>query len=90
MSLSYIFVNGDFLAAKDAAILTSDLGLHRAYGVFDYFTYEHGQNIYLDDYLDRLYSSIQLANLTIPWNRTQLIEHIDDLYALNKTALCNM
>jgi branched-chain amino acid aminotransferase len=90
MSLPYAFVNGEITLLTNASISVTDLSIQRGYGVFDYFNYAYGTNNAIDLYLDRLYNSAEKAYLSIPYDRSQLLSHINVLYRKNNVELCNM
>lgn len=85
MSVNYVLINDDFVLKEDAKILISDLSVQRGYGVFDFFKTIHGEPVFLDDHLDRLYASAAEMYLTVPFNRDGLKEIIRQL--MNKNDL---
>lgn len=89
MTLPYVFLNGDIRILDLTTLHISDLSIHRGYGVFDYFNYDYGQNPYLTDYLDRLYSSLSMAHLKIDLDRHAITQIIQEIYTQNETELCN-
>lgn len=90
MTLPFAYLNDQITATAESNINVTDLSIQRGYGIFDYFCYHNGHNTHLDQYFDRLYTSIQLANLSITPNRSKLKAIIDELYAKNKVVKANM
>ena len=58
-----------------------DLGLIRAYGVFDYLRTYHQKPFRLSDYLDRFERSAGLLGMELPTDRTTLSELVQELIA---------
>jgi len=67
-------VNGRFVAEKRASVSVSDLGLLRAYGVFDYTRTYNREPFRLMDHLRRLEHSANAIELDLPWSRKELAE----------------
>lgn len=84
------FVNGSFVPEEQAQLHITDLGLLRAYGIFDFFRAMDGQPIFQEDHLDRFERSAELMGLTIPASREQLREIIAELIRLNPHALLGL
>jgi branched-chain amino acid aminotransferase len=76
------YLNNRFIAYNDARLHISDVGLQRGFGIFDYFIELNGKIPFLEDYLDRFYTSARLLNLDVPMERTLLKEKI--FYLLNE------
>ncbi len=85
--MDYYFLNHQILPADEARLHVSDLGLLRAYGIFDYFRAIEGQPVFLEDHLDRFERSAQLLGLTIPLSREALRNLVDELARLNPHPL---
>jgi len=74
------FINSTFYPDQDAAAFPyNDLGLHRAFAVFDYCRTRHGVPFKLDRYLDRFYSSAKQLGLTVPVGRECIQERVRTL-----------
>lgn len=78
------FINNRFQPFPEASLHISDLGLQRGYSIFDYFLEIDTRVPFLDDYLDRFYSSAKLLNLEVPLTRDLLKEKIGYLLQQNK------
>lgn len=83
-SSNYCYFNGDLVRYKDLQIHASDLQFQRGYGVFDFFRCRNGYVPWLEDYTDRLYNSIKLANIQVELDRDQFFTVINDLQEKNK------
>ncbi len=81
---SLCYFNNRFLDYSDARFHISDLGLQRGYSIFDYFLEMENRIPFLDDYLDRFYTSAKLLNLEVPITRDLLKEKITYLLQHNK------
>jgi branched-subunit amino acid aminotransferase/4-amino-4-deoxychorismate lyase len=78
------YLNNRFLPYSEAHLHISDLGLQRGYSIFDYFLEIDGRTPFINDYLDRFYTSAELLHLTVPLNRDLLKEKIAYLLEQNK------
>jgi len=78
------YINNRFQPFPEASLHISDLGLQRGYSIFDYFLEIDGRIPFLDDYLDRFYSSAKLLNLEVPLTRDLLKDKIGYLLQQNK------
>ncbi len=70
------FINNRFLPYSEARLHVSDIGLQRGFGIFDYFLETQGRIPFLEDYLDRFYTSAELLHLAVPLERELLKEKI--------------
>jgi branched-chain amino acid aminotransferase len=68
------YVNGRFVPENHASIRVSDLGLLRAYGVFDFTRTYDREPFRLIDHLERLEHSARAIELDLPWRRKELTE----------------
>ena len=74
MTESIFYVNGRFVTESQASIRVSDLGLVRAYGVFDFMITYNREPFRLRDHLQRLQNSARMIELDLPWRRKELEE----------------
>lgn len=81
---SLCYLNDNFIDYNLAQFHISDLGLQRGYSIFDYFLEMENRVPFLDDYLDRFYTSAKLLNLEVPLTRDLLKEKITYLLQQNK------
>ncbi|MCY7350197.1 MAG: aminotransferase class IV [Cytophagaceae bacterium] len=87
MKMDQYYLNGQILPAAEARLHVSDLGLLRAYGIFDYFRAIERQPIFLEDHLDRFERSAALLGLVIPATRDELRNLVYELSRRNPHAL---
>lgn len=80
------FVNGAFLPLSQATLHISDLAIQRGYGIFDYFKASGQVPLFLDDYLDRFYTSASLMYLEVPYTKDELRAIISQLLQQNSIA----
>ncbi|MDY7395431.1 aminotransferase class IV [Aureibaculum sp. 2210JD6-5] len=78
------FVNDKVIDCDNAQISAYDLGLNRAYAVFDFFRMVNGKFRFLEDHLDRFINSIQLSKIPNPYTKDELRNKILELQAVNK------
>lgn len=84
------FLNNEFLPIEHAKLHISDLAIQRGYGIFDFFRVQEHIPLYLDDYLDRFYSSSAYMGLQGLIPRTELKPIIYELMERNKMAEAGM
>jgi branched-chain amino acid aminotransferase len=85
--VEYVYLNGQIIPAADAAIGIHDIGLLRAYGVFDFFRVVEGRPIFMEDYMDRFERSAAGLHLEVPYPRAVLREAIHTLIEKNDQPL---
>jgi len=78
------YLNDKLIDCDNAQISAYDLGLNRAYAVFDFFRIVNGNFRFLEDHLDRFMNSIQLANIPNPYTKSELRDKALELQAINK------
>lgn len=76
-------VEGRFVPMDEAGIPLNDLGLQRGYGIFDFLRVSGRKPLFIDDHLDRFYSSAATMRLPVPETRERLGEVIHELVGLN-------
>jgi branched-chain amino acid aminotransferase len=57
----YCYFNGDLVQYRDIHLHISDLLFQRGYGIFDFFRCRDGRFPWLDDYVERLFTSLELS-----------------------------
>jgi D-alanine transaminase/branched-chain amino acid aminotransferase len=77
------FVNNEFIEEDKASLKLNDLAIQRGYGVFDFFRTKNSVPLFLDDYIDRFYSSISLLNLEPLHTKQELKGLIKELIQKN-------
>jgi branched-chain amino acid aminotransferase len=84
------YLNGQFVSDSQAVLPVSDLGLLRAFGIFDFFKALDGQPVFLEDHLDRFERSARLMGLPMPASREALRDLIHELIRLNPHPLLGL
>lgn len=79
----YYSVDLEFLAAADATVHVTDLGLRRGFAAFDFFRLAGGRPVFLEDHLDRFERTIRMLGLRLPVERERLRAHLFELIARN-------
>lgn len=51
--MAFCYFNGELVAEDQASISIHNLGLHRSFGIFDFFRARNGKPTFFEDYLDR-------------------------------------
>jgi branched-chain amino acid aminotransferase len=83
MTEPIFYVNGRFVPESKASIGVYDLGLLRAYGVFDYTITYHRKPFRLKDHLERLENSARIIDLGFPWTTEQLTQLVHETLVRN-------
>lgn len=78
------YINGKFVRYDELKVHVSDLGLQRGFGIFDYFREIDGKIYFLEDYLERFYTSAAGLSLPLSLSRQQLSDLIFILVRENK------
>lgn len=79
-----VFINDRFVPLTAASLQISDLSIQRGYGIFDFFKTVNGKAIFLEDHLDRFFSSAAQMHLEIDLDRNDIVEILDELTANNQ------
>ncbi len=80
----YCLVNGNLAEVKNATIGINDLALMRGYGIFDFFRLSGGVPLFIDDHLDRFYHASEKTRLKIPYEKKELKDQLNSLFAKNQ------
>lgn len=83
MISGYAYFNGEWKDVKDLYVHVTDLGLQRAYGVFDYLKEVKGEIPWLDDYLERFFRSLELSDIQIEPKYEELRKLVVELITKN-------
>ena len=83
---NYCYFNGSLVRYGDIHLHVSDLLFQRGYGVFDFFRIRNGTIPWLDDYIERLYTSLKLSEIGIDLGREQFSGIIDQLHRKNNMS----
>lgn len=73
------FINDTFIPADDAKLHVSDLSMQRGYAVFDFFRTVNGRPLFIDDHLERFFSSAAAMHLPVNKTKEELIRIVQQL-----------
>ena len=77
------FINDRFMKLEDAHLHISDLSIQRGYAAFDFLRTLDFKPLFIDDYLDRFFRSIELLQLNTEFNKQQVKKIIHQLIEKN-------
>lgn len=80
---SWVFLNDEWIPQEKACLYFRDLSIQRGYGIFDFFKVINAVPVFLDDHLDRFYSSAKEMHLPVAYSRTELKNIISELLKRN-------
>lgn len=80
----FCFVNDRLMQQEDAALGIRDLSILRGYGIFDFFRLNNNVPLFLDDHLERFFSSARQVYDQLPFDQAGLKQKIMELIALNQ------
>ena len=80
---NYCYFNGDLVRFQDLQLHVTDLLFQRGYGVFDFFRCRNGSMLWLEDYVERLFTSLELSGIEMHLDREQFTNVIHDLQERN-------
>lgn len=83
---SLCYFNGDLVPFQDLHFHVSDLLFQRGYGIFDFFRSREGRIPWLEDYVKRIYTSLELSSIDVDLNQEQFTSVIYDLQQKNKLS----
>jgi D-alanine transaminase/branched-chain amino acid aminotransferase len=86
MTFTHQSINGQILPVESARIPLTDLGMLRAYAIFDFFRVLEGIPVFLEDHLDRLMRSASTMGMRLPWTREDIRTMILDLITANNAG----
>lgn len=86
----YVFVDGEFVLAKDAKISVFDHGLLYGDGVFDAIKAYSGRPFKLGPHLDRLWQSAAVLQLEIPMGRAEMEAAIFEILERNQLEFASI
>ncbi len=85
-SIQYYFFNGEFISNEVPVLTPYELGMLRGYGIFDFLRIVNGVPVFLEDHLDRFYTSAALMDLKVGYSRKQIVDYVDTLVQINKVG----
>lgn len=77
------YFNGDLVRFQDLHLHVSDLLFQRGYGVFDFFRSREGNIPWLEDYVIRLYTSLELSAIDVDLDQDEFTSVIHELQQKN-------
>ena len=77
------YFNGDLLPMQDIYLHVSDLQFQRGFGIFDFFRSRNGNIPWLEDYVLRLYRSLELSDISVELTREEFTSIIHELQQKN-------
>jgi branched-chain amino acid aminotransferase len=83
----FAHINGQLIPETDARLHVSDLGLRRAYSVFEFFRVDDGVPVFLEDHLERFWRSCAILELQPPCDAAELETRILSLLRANGAVL---
>lgn len=86
--IKYYNINGQMTLKEKATIHISDLGLQRAYGIFDYFKVEQKVPVFFEDHMNRWERSAAYVDLQPPLSKIAIKSQIMELLEVNKEEKC--
>jgi D-alanine transaminase/branched-chain amino acid aminotransferase len=81
-----VFLNNEFVSEEKAVIHFRDLSIQRGYGVFDFLKVVNSVPVFLEDHLQRFYSSAKEMRLTIGYSKDELKKIIFELLQKNNVS----
>jgi branched-chain amino acid aminotransferase len=77
------YVDGRWVHPDEASISINDIGLLRAYSVFESLRTYDRRPFHLDEHLNRLYRSAEMIEMDIPWSREQIADVVREVIERN-------
>ncbi|HQV54902.1 MAG TPA: aminotransferase class IV [Chitinophagaceae bacterium] len=74
-----VFLNNQFLENEHASLNIMDLSIQRGYAAFDYLRTVNGKPLFLENHLDRFYTSAEAMRLPLSKIKEELTEIINEL-----------
>lgn len=82
----FVLVNDSIISEEEATLKVTDLAIQRGYGIFDFLKTVGGKPIFLEDHLNRFYSSAEQMRLNVKQSRSQLTDGLFALIEKNKLS----
>ena len=74
-----VFLNNQFLENEHASLNIMDLSIQRGYAAFDYLRTVNGKPLFLENHLDRFYTSAEAMRLPLSKTKKELTGIINEL-----------
>lgn len=80
---NWIYLNDGFVEEEKACLHYTDLSFQRGYGVFDFFRLIENRPLFLDDHVDRFFTSAAGLHLPVPFSKEDLKGIVQQLITKN-------
>ena len=80
-----VYLNDQFVKNEEAVLHVSDLSMQRGYAIFDYFRTVNAVPLFMEDHLDRFYTSADAMHLDICKSREEIRNILKEL--IQQTSL---
>lgn len=77
--MAYCYFHGGIIDEKEASLSIHTMGVHRGFGVFDFFRMRNGEYCFIDDHLARFEKSQQFMQLSEMISKDEIREALDML-----------
>ncbi len=74
-----VYFNDQFVKNEEALLHVSDLSMQRSYAIFDFFRTVNGVPLFMEDHLDRFYTSARAMHLNIGKSREEIRNIVQEL-----------
>lgn len=82
----WAFFNDQFIEEEKALLHFRDLSIMRGYGIFDFFKVVNNIPVFIDDHLDRFYTSAAEMRMDVEYSKEELKSIINELLKKNEIA----
>ena len=82
----FCFSNNKIQEINTAGVPVTDLLVQRGYGIFDFLRVAKNKPLFIDDHLDRFFTSADIMRLNIPQTREDIKKIVAELIEKNKMA----
>jgi len=82
--MKYCYFDGKYIESSKAGVPINDLGITRAYSVFDFFRVYNTKPLHFDRNYKRLLNSAKILNIKVPISSSKLGEIVSGLLKKNK------
>lgn len=82
------FINGQYIEEIKATLGIQDLSIHRGYGIFDFFRTNHHIPLFLENYLNRFFTSAATLRIQPTYSKDELKKIITELIKQNNISEC--
>lgn len=79
----WVFLNYGFVEEEKANVHFKDLSFQRGYGIFDFFRLVGNRPLFINEHLDRFFTSAEAMHLKISFSKEEITEIIQNLIDRN-------